>query len=90
MNLFDIKPSTWRKVKNDAYRQGEKDGEAKGKTEGKAEGLATAILKVLAKRGLRVSKRAREQILKCTDTDRLQFWLDRAFDVSSVTQLFSE
>jgi hypothetical protein len=44
----------------------------------KAQGIAESILAVLAARGITVSPERREEILGCSDTDRLQRWLREA------------
>jgi hypothetical protein len=53
-------------------------GMARGVAEGIARGIAESILAVLAARGIAVSPERREEILGCSDTDRLQRWLREA------------
>ncbi|MGW5684488.1 hypothetical protein [Nonomuraea sp. NPDC003754] len=60
----------------------------KYQAEGKIEGKAEAILKILARRKLVVSEQARERILACHDPDLADAWIDRAFDVTTVDELF--
>lgn len=52
-------------------------GRAEGKAEGRAAGEASAILTVLAARGIEVDGAARERILTCADLERLSDWLSR-------------
>lgn len=45
---------------------------------------------LLDRRQVPVSDRARSHITACTDLDTLGLWLDRAFNVNSVEDLFAE
>ncbi|MFE3956950.1 hypothetical protein ACFXPS_22560 [Nocardia sp. NPDC059091] len=63
-------------------------GHAEGVAEGRAEGEASAILTVLAARGIEVDGAARERILACADLERLSDWLTRAVTVAAVAELF--
>lgn len=63
---------------------------AAGKAEGRAEGIAEAILRILEARGVAVSLAQREEILRCSDFDRLDRWLLRAALSSSAAELVSE
>ena len=63
-------------------------GRAEGKLEGRLEGEATAILRVLARRGLVVGEEHRSRILACTDLAILETWLDRAIAATSVDEVF--
>lgn len=56
--------------------------------EGKREGLSQAVLRVLAARGLRVTKAQKSEIAACEDLSLLETWLDRAATVSSAKELF--
>ena len=56
---------------------------------GKAEGKAEAVLQVLAARGLRVSREARERILACHDTTRLDRWLAHAATAERVDDVIA-
>ena len=60
--------------------------EARGKTAGRAE----SILKVLEARAVPVSPAQREEILRCSDPDRLDRWLTRAALASSANEITSE
>ncbi len=51
---------------------------SEGKAEGRVEGIALSILRFLETRGIAVSPDQRQEILRCTDLDRLNRWLDRA------------
>jgi hypothetical protein len=62
-------------------------GLAEGKAEGKAEGEASAILMVLATRGIPVPDRHAAAILACTDLERLQQWLTKAVTAASIDDL---
>jgi len=54
------------------------EGMARGIAEGMAKGIAGSILAVLEARGITVSPERREEILGCSDVDRLQRWLREA------------
>lgn len=70
------------------FSQGKAEGEAKGKAEGKAEGEASALLAVLATRGIEVTDSARQRITQCTDADQLEAWVRRATTVSTLDEVF--
>ena len=65
-------------------------GKAAGRAEGRAGGIAESILKVLEARGVAVSPAQREEIVRCSDLDRLDRWLLRAALASSTDELTSE
>ena len=65
-------------------------GEAKGRAEGKTAGIAESILKILEARGVAVGPAQREEILCCSDFDRLDRWLLQAVLASSADELTSE
>ncbi|MFB9236554.1 hypothetical protein ACFFWC_13500 [Plantactinospora siamensis] len=69
------------------FGQGKAEGIAEGRTEGKAEGEATALLAVLAARGIDVSDAARQRITGCTDTDQLETWIRRATTAASINDI---
>jgi flagellar biosynthesis/type III secretory pathway protein FliH len=69
--------------------EGEAEGEAKGKAEGEAKGKAEALLMFLRRRGLMATDEQQRQIVTCTDLATLTRWLDRAFSVTSVTELLA-
>jgi len=77
--------------KNPALRRREaaarNKGRAEGKAEGRAAGIATAILRVLETRGVAVSPTQKQEILLCTDLDRLDRWLGRAALASSAGEV---
>ncbi len=62
-------------------------GLAEGKAEGKAEGEASAILTVLATRGITVPGHHAAMILACTDLDQLQEWLTKAVTATTIDDL---
>jgi len=68
----------------------EEKGVLKGEAKGKAEGKAEAILMLLARHGVPVSKKARACILACRDLAKLDRWLDKAITASSVDEVLSE
>ncbi len=72
---------------NPAIRNLEAAAGAKGRAEGRAEGIAESILKLLEVRGVAVSLEQREEILHCSDLDRLDRWLRRAALASSADEL---
>ena len=75
------------------YEQGRAEGKAQGRAEGEAQGRAAgeaaALLKILARRGLKVSAEQRQRILQCMDLAVLERWLDRSLSVGSVEELFA-
>jgi hypothetical protein len=70
--------------------EGEARGRAEGEARGRAEGEARALLRVLTARGLSVSSVQRERIESCSDSTKLEEWLERAVAVSSVDALFGD
>jgi hypothetical protein len=58
--------------------RGVAEGRAEGIAEGVARGTAEAILAVLEARGITASPEQREEILGCSDIDRLKRWLREA------------
>ncbi len=56
--------------------------------EGEARGEARAILRILERRSLAVSPDQRERIFACTETAKLEGWLDRALVAESTEELF--
>ncbi|WP_304450774.1 hypothetical protein [Nocardiopsis sp. YSL2] len=56
----------------------------------RAEGEAKALLRVLARRGIEVPGEARERILRCTDEETLDTWLDRSVTATTMDELFAE
>jgi hypothetical protein len=76
------------------FGKGLEEGEAKGRkageAEGEAKGRAASVLAVLEARGLRVSKAARDRIVRCSDVAQLDHWIRRAALVSKTAELFAE
>jgi hypothetical protein len=77
-------------AKAEGKAQGKAEGKAEGKVEGKAEGKAEAILQVLEARGVAVSPSQRQEILGCSDLDRLARWLRRAAFATSADEITME
>lgn len=50
--------------------------------------LAWAVLRVLANRGIEVPEDVRARIVECDDWQRLEVWLDRAVNATSIDDLF--
>ncbi len=73
-----------------AEARGEAKGEAKGEARGEATGKAKSILQILEVRGVVVSPALQEEILRCSDLDRLDRWLRQAVLASSSDELTSE
>ena len=63
--------------------------EAKGEARGEARGVARSILNILEARGIAVSSAQREEILGCTDLERLDRWLLRAGVAASADEVTS-
>jgi hypothetical protein len=63
-----------------------KEGEAIGE----ARGEAKSVLKILKNRGILVDAHSRDRITACTDVTTLDTWLDDAFTVDKVTELFKD
>jgi hypothetical protein len=59
-----------------------------GRAEGRAEGEATAVLAVLAGRGIEVPDDVQARITGCTDLEQLETWIRRAATADSVQDLF--
>lgn len=66
------------------YAEGEAEGEARGLAEGRAE----ALLTYLAMRRVAVPGDAHARITGCTDLERLDTWLRRAFAAESITSVY--
>nr|MDT0656469.1 hypothetical protein [Micromonospora sp. DSM 115978] len=71
---------------SELFRRLDAQAEARGKAEGKAEGEGHAVITVLKARGIVVPDAVREQILACTDHDRLNTWLQRAVTATTADE----
>ena len=71
-----------RRMKTAERREGEAQGEARG--------TAKSILQVLERRGIAVSADQRQEILSCTNLDRLSRWLDQAVLAATVDEIFQD
>lgn len=71
-----------RRMKTAERREGEAQGEARG--------IAKSILQVLERRGIAVSADQRQEILSCTNLDRLSRWLDQAVLAATVDEIFQD
>jgi hypothetical protein len=60
----------------------------RGRDDGRMDGEASAILRVLAVRGIDVPEDACARIRACTDRQQLDTWLDRAVTATSLNDLF--
>ncbi|MBK6528245.1 MAG: hypothetical protein IPF99_01235 [Deltaproteobacteria bacterium] len=61
-----------------------------GKLEGKLEGEASALLRVLARRGIAIDDGMRARVLACSDAATLDAWLDRAATAADATEVFGD
>ena len=94
--------STWEKARKEGRREGQLEGEKKGRQEGhkegllegekkgRAEGEARALLTVLRVRGMAVSSATRERILAEKNPSRLERWLKKALQATSLAQVLDE
>ncbi|MFF4159430.1 hypothetical protein [Streptomyces sp. NPDC001678] len=82
----------WRKLMPRSYFPGRgtliEETFLEGKAEGRAEERAQQVLRVLEKRGIAVPPVTQERIASCADLHALARWVDRAFIVSEVDELF--
>jgi predicted transposase YdaD len=63
------------------------EGRDEGRKEGCANGVANALLRVLATRGLTVSREQEAQVRSCRDVPQLERWLDRALTATTVDEV---
>jgi hypothetical protein len=75
---------------NPALQELEAAARSEGWAEGRSARKADAILMVLEARGVAVSPSQRQEILGCSDSDRLDRWLRRAALASSADEVASE
>ena len=68
--------------------EGRVEGRAEGRVEGRVEAEASAILRVLAVRGIDVPEDACARIRACADTKQLDRWLEFAVVATSAAELF--
>ena len=59
-----------------------------GREEGRVAGRAESVLRILKVRKMEVSETQRSQILRCTDADLLDRWIERAVTVERTEELF--
>ncbi|MDP3220897.1 MAG: hypothetical protein Q8S73_42825, partial [Deltaproteobacteria bacterium] len=64
--------------------------ERRGKLEGKLEGEASALLRVLARRGITIDDGTRARVLACSDAATLDAWLDRAATAADAAEVFGD
>jgi predicted transposase/invertase (TIGR01784 family) len=57
---------------------------------GRAEGEANAVIAVLQARGIAVTNEQRQQILECTDLERLNGWIRKSVTLTSANELFEQ
>jgi predicted transposase YdaD len=67
---------------------GKHEGRLEGKLEGKLEGEASALLRILARRGIALDGAARARVTACTAPATLDAWIDRAVTATSVVEVF--
>lgn len=67
--------------------RGKVQGKVEGRAEGRAEGKAESVLKILTKRGLKLTTGQRRTIEDCTDLETLDRWFDLALTAGSVDEL---
>jgi predicted transposase/invertase (TIGR01784 family) len=65
-------------------------GLSQGRAEGEARGEAKAVLAVLEARGINATVQQRQQILECTDLERLDVWIRKSVALADVSELFEE
>ena len=56
--------------------------------EGRVEEQIASVLRTLDRRHIEVPDSVRQRVRNCTDPDRLQVWVDRAYDVTDAAELF--
>jgi len=74
---------------SEAHRRSYDRGKAEGEAEGEAKGKAEALMMILRRRGMAITNDQQRQAIACTDLPTLDRWLDRAFSVASVDELFA-
>ncbi|MEE4544159.1 hypothetical protein V2S66_19545 [Streptomyces sp. V4-01] len=74
----------------ESFLEGKAEGMVEGLAEGKVAGLVEALLLVLRHRRIALSDEGRERLTGCHDVDTLEGWMDRAFHVTTVEELFAE
>ena len=75
------------KILAEGRAEGEARGEAQGKAQGEVHGRASALLTLLAARGLAMNEAQQERILTCTDLEQLNGWIQRSIQATSVDEL---
>lgn len=63
---------------------------AQGEARGRAEGEAGLLLRVLAARGVKVTDEASDMVMRCTDTDQLVAWAERAATANTLSDVFGD
>ncbi len=85
MEHREYKSNLFRRLKDEALQEGLQEGLETGLATGKAE----SVLRILAARGLAVSARLRDRVLRCTDLALLDSWLDAALVATSAAAAVS-
>ncbi|MFF4662087.1 hypothetical protein [Streptomyces sp. NPDC001279] len=70
-------------------KEGRQEGREEGREEGVAKERALSVLRVLDHRGVAVDEAVRERIGSCRDLRVLDVWVDRAFTVKTIDELFA-
>lgn len=60
------------------------------RAEGRAEAKAEAVIGVLRKREIKVPQDVIDRVAGCSDTEVLETWFDRAFEVTKAADIFGE
>lgn len=69
--------------------EGRAEGKQEGRIEGRIAGRVEALLGVLERRGVALDAEQRARVEACTDTARLDRWLDRAFTAGTADELLA-
>jgi hypothetical protein len=90
---FEVLPETYQ-FQGPSYlrgrAEGRSEGQAEGQARGQARGQADAVLAFLEARGIAVDEQQRQQILDCTDLERLHGWIRKAATLTDASELFEQ
>ncbi|MDT0304343.1 hypothetical protein [Streptomonospora wellingtoniae] len=85
---FTYRSDFARRYINEGKAEAKAEARAEAKAEARAEAKAEAVVAVLGHRGLHVSGEVEGRITACTDLDRLDTWMERAFSVDAAEDIF--